>query len=201
MDAEPTPPPATRKVKKQVRKADLPITGGGLSLDVTLKEAYKEREAEMTIADKLIADTEDRKNALEEYIYDTRGKLDDLYAEYAPEDEKKKFRAMLDAAEVCLPIVSRANIRNGFTMKVKMLPRTHILQRWKNSFLWVDQSVNVSSMPKKRHGKRKFKLNKSVKLRRNVSVMKLKLQRKPKRRRINLLKRCKLMALRIKMRR
>jgi heat shock 70kDa protein 4 len=100
MDAEPTPPPPkTRKVKKQVRKGDLPIVGGGLSLDPALKESYKEKEGEMTIADKLVADTEDRKNALEEYIYDTRGKLDDLYADYASEEEKAKFHAMLDAAE------------------------------------------------------------------------------------------------------
>lgn len=104
MDAEPTaPPPQTRKVKKQVRKADLPIVGGGLSLDPTLKELYKEKEGQMTVADKLIADTEDRKNALEEYIYDMRGKLDGLYAEYASEEEKTKFRAMLDAAEVLRP--------------------------------------------------------------------------------------------------
>jgi heat shock 70kDa protein 4 len=104
MDAEPTPPPPkTRKVKKQVRKGDLPIVGGGLSLDKGLKEAYKEREAEMTTADKLVADTEDRKNALEEYIYDTRGKLDDIYAEYASEEEKTKFREMLDSAEVITP--------------------------------------------------------------------------------------------------
>jgi molecular chaperone DnaK (HSP70) len=54
----------------------------------------------MTVADKLIADTEERKNALEEYIYDTRGKLDDIYASYATEAEKEKFRAMLDTAEV-----------------------------------------------------------------------------------------------------
>jgi heat shock protein 4 len=103
MDAEPTPPPpATRKVKKQVRKGDLPIVGGGMSLDTALKESYKEREGEMTVADKLIADTEDRKNALEEYIYDMRGKLDDIYADYASEDEKAKFRTMLDDAEVPL---------------------------------------------------------------------------------------------------
>jgi heat shock 70kDa protein 4 len=101
MDAEPThPPPKTRKVKKQVRKGDLPIVGGGLYLNAALKETYKEREAEMTIADKLIADTEDRKNALEEYIYDMRGKLDDLYANYASDEEKSKLHSMLDAAEV-----------------------------------------------------------------------------------------------------
>jgi hypothetical protein len=83
-----------------VRKGDLPIAGGGLSLDVALKESYKEREAEMHISDKLIADTEDRKNALEEYIYDMRGKLDDLYANYASDAEKTKLHSMLDAAEV-----------------------------------------------------------------------------------------------------
>lgn len=143
MDAEPTPPPATRKVKKQVRKADLPVVGGGLSLDAALRNAYKEKEAEMTMADKLVADTEDRKNALEEYIYDMRGKLDDMYADYASEDEKTKLRAMLDEAEVHR-IHFHANIRNGSTMKVKMLQRTHILPRWKSYFLSVDQSVNVS---------------------------------------------------------
>src|SRR5271170_7480149 len=93
-------PVKTRKVKKQIRKADLPIVGGGLALDTSLKEAYKEKEAEMTVADKFIADTEERKNALEEYIYDTRGKLDDIYAPYASEEEKTKFREMLDSAEV-----------------------------------------------------------------------------------------------------
>ena len=101
MDAEPTPPPPqTRKIKKLVRKADLPIVGGGLSLDSALKESFKEKEGEMTVSDKFVADTEDRKNALEEYIYDMRGKLDDIYAEYASEEEKTKLHAMLDAAEV-----------------------------------------------------------------------------------------------------
>jgi heat shock 70kDa protein 4 len=135
MDAEPTPPPQTRKVKKQVRKADLAIVGGGLSLDNALKETYKEREAEMNMADKLIADTEDRKNALEEYIYDTRGKLDDMYANYASEDEKTKFREMLDAAEVhsLLFNIKTNMFRNGYTMKARMLQRTLTSPRWKNS--------------------------------------------------------------------
>ena len=104
MDTEPTPPPRTRKVKKQVRKGDLPIVGGGLALDLALKESYKEKEAEMTVTDKLVADTEDRKNALEEYIYDTRAKLDDIYADYASDEEKAKLRTMLDEAEVCFEI-------------------------------------------------------------------------------------------------
>jgi len=49
--------------------------------------------------DKHVADTEDRKNALEEYIYDMRGKIEDRYADFASEEEKSKFRTMLDEAE------------------------------------------------------------------------------------------------------
>jgi hypothetical protein len=64
MDAEPNPPSSTCEVKKQVPKADLLIIGGGISLDLILKNAYKEKEAEMTMDDKLAADTEDRRNAL-----------------------------------------------------------------------------------------------------------------------------------------
>jgi len=44
-------------------------------------------------------DTEDRKNALEEYVYDTRGKLDDRYAPYVQPSEKEKLLAALQEAE------------------------------------------------------------------------------------------------------
>lgn len=75
----------------------------------------------MTIADKLVADTEDRKNALEEYIYDTRGKLDDIYADYASEDEKAKFREMLDAAEEWLYDEGEDASKNAYIAKMEEL--------------------------------------------------------------------------------
>jgi heat shock protein 4 len=68
-----------------------------------MKNILNEREAEMVTQDKLVADTEDRKNALEEYIYETRGKLDDLYAPFASEEEKNKIRSIMDNAEVRSP--------------------------------------------------------------------------------------------------
>jgi heat shock protein 4 len=43
--------------------------------------------------------SQDRKNALEEYIYDTRGKLDDRYATYVKPEEKEKLLAALSEAE------------------------------------------------------------------------------------------------------
>src|SRR6266436_4949083 len=49
-----------------------------------------------------MADTfvgQDRKNALEEYVYDTRGKLDDRYAHYVQAPEKDKLLVVLQEAE------------------------------------------------------------------------------------------------------
>lgn len=92
--------PKTRKVKKQVRKGDLPIVAGTTSLDENTKNSLTEKEAAMLMEDKLVADTEEKKNELETYIYDMRNKLDDQYADFASEEEKDKLRAKLTESEV-----------------------------------------------------------------------------------------------------
>jgi len=49
-----------------------------------------------------MADTfvgQDRKNALEEYVYDTRGKLDDRYAHFVQAAEKEKLLVVFQEAE------------------------------------------------------------------------------------------------------
>lgn len=43
--------------------------------------------------------SQDRKNALEEYVYDTRGKLDDRYALFVQSEEKEKLLVALQEAE------------------------------------------------------------------------------------------------------
>lgn len=95
--------PKTRKVKKQVRKGDLPIVAGTLSLDTSAKNALLEKESAMVMEDKLVADTEEKKNELETFIYELRNKLDDQYAEFASDEEKEKIKAKLEAAEVSIP--------------------------------------------------------------------------------------------------
>lgn len=92
--------PKTRKVKKQVRKGDLPIISGTSSLDEALKASAAEQESSMIMEDKLVADTEDKKNELETYIYEMRNKIDDTYSEFASEEEKTKLKAKLEASEV-----------------------------------------------------------------------------------------------------
>lgn len=91
--------PKTRKVRKQVKKGDLPVVAVTSSLDQVTKDIYTEKENQMAMEDKLVADTEDRKNALEEYIYDLRNKTDDIWAPFASEPEKQRIKEMCDAAE------------------------------------------------------------------------------------------------------
>ncbi|KAF4550223.1 putative heat shock protein hsp88 [Elsinoe fawcettii] len=91
--------PKTRKVKKQVRKGELPLSAGTASLDPSLVGRFAEQEGQMIMEDKLVADTEDKKNELESYIYELRGKIDDQYAEFASDAEKEKVRAKLEQAE------------------------------------------------------------------------------------------------------
>ncbi|KAL8712045.1 MAG: hypothetical protein Q9220_003741 [cf. Caloplaca sp. 1 TL-2023] len=93
------PKPKTRKVKKQVRKGELPISSGTASLDQQSKDAAAEKEAQMFMEDKLVADTEDKKNELESYIYELRGKIDEQYSEFASEEEKAKLKEKLEQSE------------------------------------------------------------------------------------------------------
>ncbi len=97
--------PKTRKVKKQVRRGDLPVSTGTASLDQSTKEALAEKEQSMAMEDKLVADTEDKKNELESYIYEMRGKIDDQYAEFASADEKAALKQKLEEVEVSDVIV------------------------------------------------------------------------------------------------
>ena len=94
------PKPKTRKVKKQVRKGELPLSSGTASLDQATKDAAAEKENSMFMEDKLVADTEDKKNELETYIYELRAKIDDQYSSFASDDEKAKLKEKLEQSEV-----------------------------------------------------------------------------------------------------
>ncbi|KAK2011218.1 hsp70-like protein [Colletotrichum eremochloae] len=92
-------PKKVRKVKKQVRKGDLPIVSGTASLSDAARTSLFEKESSMVMEDKLVADTEEKKNELETFIYDLRNKLDDQYAEFASDEEKTKIKEKLEQTE------------------------------------------------------------------------------------------------------
>merc|ERR1711939_868645 len=83
----------TRKVKKQVRKGELPLVAGTASLDQAAKNAAAEKENQMMMEDKLVKDTEDKKNELESFIYELREKIDGVYDEFSNDEEKEKIRS------------------------------------------------------------------------------------------------------------
>jgi len=90
---------AVPKKKRFVKKKEVPVITGYTSLETSTLNGLREAEASMHAADKLVKDTEDRKNALEEYIYDARAKLEDRYASYVQPAEKEKLLALCSQAE------------------------------------------------------------------------------------------------------
>lgn len=99
-DSKEEQPKKTRKVKKQVRKGDLPIASATGGFDQATKEAWTERENAMYMEDKLVAETDEKKNELEASIYELRDKIDGVYAEFASEEEKEKLKSKLMDTEV-----------------------------------------------------------------------------------------------------
>ena len=89
------PKPKTRKIKKTQKKGDLPLSSGTASLDQATKDAAAEKEGAMFMEDKLVADTEEKKNDLETYLYDLGNKIDEEYAPFVTDAEKKNFKEKL----------------------------------------------------------------------------------------------------------
>lgn len=89
----------TRKVKKIRRKDSLKLVTGFTGLTEEIRNQFQENEGKMHAEDKLVMETEDRKNALEEYVYDMRGKLDGRYAAFVQPSEKEALMKATQEAE------------------------------------------------------------------------------------------------------
>jgi len=85
--------------KKTVKRIELPVVISSTALDQAQLDHLREKEGNMHSTDRLVAETEDRKNALEEYIYDARDKIDGAYAAYILPDEKETLKRLLEEAE------------------------------------------------------------------------------------------------------
>ncbi|CAI4055749.1 adenyl-nucleotide exchange factor SSE2 SKDI_02G2800 [Saccharomyces kudriavzevii IFO 1802] len=91
--------PQFKEVTKTVKKDMLGMTAETFALNPVELNDLIEKENELTNQDKLVAETEDRKNALEEYIYTLRAKLDEEYSNFASDAEKRKLKNMLTTTE------------------------------------------------------------------------------------------------------
>lgn len=87
------------KMKKVTRKHPLSIISRNTSLPTSLMNTYRAAEAEMASQDKLVIDTEYKKNALEEYVYDARSKLDYTWTDFVEPSIKDSFLNQLNEME------------------------------------------------------------------------------------------------------
>ncbi|WWC66204.1 uncharacterized protein I206_100105 [Kwoniella pini CBS 10737] len=123
-------------VKKIQRKGDCAVVGQYSGLAKSAVDGLTEKEGQMHADDKLVMETEDRKNALEEYVYEMRGKLDDRYAAYVQSSEKSDLLTGLQEAEDWLyteegeDATKSAYVQRLDALKTKGDP---IVLRWKES--------------------------------------------------------------------
>lgn len=85
--------------KKKVNKKELPAFFVTSSLERSALDDFLAKEGEMYTGDKLVSETEDRKNALEEYVYDTRDKLEGAFVPFVTPEVKQKLLTALQQAE------------------------------------------------------------------------------------------------------
>ncbi|WAQ84911.1 hypothetical protein PtA15_5A484 [Puccinia triticina] len=87
-----------KPVKKTIKK-ELSASFLTSSLDRPVLDDLLAKEGDMHSGDKLVSETEDRKNALEEYVYDTREKLEGAYAPFVTPEVKQQLLNALQQAE------------------------------------------------------------------------------------------------------
>ncbi|KAI9203611.1 heat shock protein 70 family [Polychytrium aggregatum] len=90
---------AAPKQKKVTRKHELLFASHHHGASKDLLAQWQALEGEMYASDRLVIDTADRKNAVEEYVYETRGKLDMAWSEFVSEDIRTSFVETLNETE------------------------------------------------------------------------------------------------------
>ncbi|KAJ3007639.1 adenyl-nucleotide exchange factor sse1 [Thoreauomyces humboldtii] len=87
------------KTKRVIKKHDLTIVAETTAANPALLTKWKEAEGHMSVSDQFVIDTAEARNALEEYVYDTRSKMDLAWSDYVVEDVKDKFKKELNGME------------------------------------------------------------------------------------------------------
>ncbi|PVU92604.1 hypothetical protein BB559_003650 [Furculomyces boomerangus] len=98
-EVDPEAEPVTRVVRKLVKVADLPFEIKTQGLTDSIVSQFITAELDMHKADTDVVKTENSKNSLEEYIYDTRSKIEGSHKKYIKPEDCKKFLLSLNEAE------------------------------------------------------------------------------------------------------
>ncbi|RSH80587.1 adenyl-nucleotide exchange factor sse1 [Apiotrichum porosum] len=123
-------------VKKLQRKGDYQVSAQYNSLPQNVVNDWQEEEGKMHASDKLVMETEERKNALEEYVYDMRSKLEDRYKLYVVPTEKETLLTGLAEAEDWLYTEEGEDAtKSAYVAKLDALKKTgdQIALRWREN--------------------------------------------------------------------
>ncbi|KAF8785641.1 heat shock protein 105 kDa-like [Argiope bruennichi] len=91
--------PEQKKSKNQVKYIDLPIKSEVPSLTKDTLNLLIEKESKMIQQDKMEKEKADAKNAVEEYVYEFRGKLGEELEKFVTDQERDDIRQYLDETE------------------------------------------------------------------------------------------------------
>jgi len=117
--------PAVQLIKKQQYKTlNLPVDSH-TNWNVSQSQLMNliEAEAQMVAQDRKEKDRIDVKNALEEYVYNLRDKLDGVYRDFVTEDEKTKMVEILNALENWLYEEGEDQERSVYAQKLEELKK------------------------------------------------------------------------------
>jgi heat shock protein 4 len=102
-----------KKRKKKTKKTPLKVDAVTWGLNKADMENKIQKLLDLEMADKLIADTLDRKNAVESYVYETRDAVDMKLRTYISDEHRATLMAALDDAENWLYDDSESGGENG----------------------------------------------------------------------------------------
>lgn len=113
-----------KKSSKKTVKKELVFHSVTGSLTKAASESLRESELEMASSDQLVRDTEERRNNLEEYIYEARNKLSSAWADFAEESDKSYLQSELQKAEDWLYGDGEEATKSAYMDKLKELKVT-----------------------------------------------------------------------------
>jgi heat shock protein 4 len=114
-------PKTEKKRKKKTKRTPLTVTSQTWAYaDKDMQEKVEQLLA-LESADRLIHDTQDRKNAVESYVYETRDALDMHLKEFVSEDARKTLYDMLCETEDWLYGDGEACTKSEYVSKLKEL--------------------------------------------------------------------------------
>lgn len=112
--------PQYKTVKVLRPKDTLTVVVADESLPEAELNTFLEKEGQLTSSDELVFKIQNKRNEIEEYIYDFRAKLDDLYAKFVSDSEKEDLLELLSKAELWLEDHEDASL-GVFTAKYEEL--------------------------------------------------------------------------------